>query len=196
MKKLLFIVGAISIVVLSAQASASPYLHLQGGIPTIKGAKKIIDGGVARLSVGYAVDYQTNLSLLGEVGVSTGTQYDAGILGGYKDDHLKLHIGSGVDALVGLGYRVGHVEVAGFGGVRFMTLATTNIAAQDVVRKAVPKVAARLSYQYSPNVRFTMGVAYTFGKSSAATFDKRTSVVTLGKIPSTTTFLVGVQLAL
>lgn len=176
--------------------SAKPYLQIQGGIPTIKGAKKIIDGGVARASLGYAIQYQGHLSLLGEVGVSTGTQYDAGILGGYPDDHLKLHIGSGVDAMVGMGYRTGRVELDVLGGVRMMKLSTINIAATDVVSKTAPKVAVRLSYLYTPNVRFNVGVAYTAGNTSTATFDKWTSAVTLGQVPSTTTFLVGVQLAL
>lgn len=193
-KKVLCVLVGLSLVGL---VEANPYVGLQLGVPSINGAKSTVDTGIKRIALGYEIQRTTRFSLIAEIGAMDGVTYDAGQLGNYADDHVQVHVGSSLDGMIGVGWRLGRLQLAILGGMQSTKLATSAMASQDTLSKIQPLGSIRMQYYINPNVKLGVYVNHTFGKSGDVyTFNTIDNSITLNHIPSITTFMVGVQLAL
>jgi len=182
---------------LASNSFALPYVGFQIGTATIAGAKSNVDTGVKRIAIGYEVQRTARLSFVGEIGATDGMTYDAGQLGSYAEDHVQVHIGSSLDALVGAGFRLGRIQWSILGGVQSTKLSTNAMTSQDTLSKMQPLGSVRLQYMINPNVKIGIVINHTFGKSGDVySFNSVKNAVTLNHVPSITTFMVGVEMAL
>lgn len=192
--------STLGLILLASSSFAAPYIGVGFGMVNIKSAKSTVDTAVKRLALGYAFNYdqgESALSLIGEIGVNDGVSYDAGQLGRYVDNHAQVHIGSGLDGLVGVGWRQGRFEVSLLGGMRKTKISVDVESKQDTLSKMQPLGSLRIAYYLTRTIKLGLSVNHAFGKSgSIYAFNPHTTITTLKHAPSITTYMVGLQIGL
>lgn len=189
----------ISLTAISFSGFAKPYFGLQIGSPSISSAKSHYDNAAMRVSFGYEVPVTPDFSFLVEAGYNSSQEFDAGKLESSNDtSHVSMHIGSRLDGLAGVKYRLSRVSFSLLGGATNAVMSNYGNAAEEEtpISKSQTEVALRLGYQYNPNVVFNISVNKVMGSSSPLFIAHSTdNKLTLNAIPSVTTVFAGINLS-